>query len=106
MEKGQASVEFLFAFAATIMLISIISAALLSHKASLEEKEEEVEKIAAVESAARTIEAALSTGMDLEFDFSKENISYTAEEDRFLVSYKGEVIEVKGVFAYEDSEPV
>jgi|GEM_PF-3000700 len=106
MEKGQASVEFLFAFAATIMLISIISAALLSHKVNLEEKEEEMEKIAAVESAARTIEAALNTGMELEFDFSKENISYTAEGDRFFVSYKGEVIEIKGVFVHEDSEPV
>lgn len=106
MAKAQASVEFLFAFAATIILITIISAAVLSHKANLEEKAEEMERICAVESAARTIEAALNTGIGLEFDFSRENISYTAEGGRFLVSYKGEIIEVTGVFVHEDSEPV
>jgi hypothetical protein len=104
--KGQATVEFLFAFTAVILIVSVISTALLLHKEKLEQKAEDLEQIVVAESAARTVEAALNTGIDLEFDFSDENISYSAEANRFLVSYKGKIIEIKGVYVYEDSEPV
>jgi len=106
MMKGQTTVEFLFAFLASILMLSVLSAAVLTHKDKIKEKSGDIEHIIAAESAARAVETALNAGIEFNFDFSKENISYSAEEDRFLVHYKGKTIEIGGVFSYEDSEPI
>jgi hypothetical protein len=106
MRKGQATVEFLFAFTATMIMVLMLTVAVVEQKERLEEKREDMEKVWAVESAARAVEAALNAGVGLEFDFSMEGISYRAEEDRFLVSHKGRVVEIRGVFVHEESEPI
>ncbi|MBU0532974.1 hypothetical protein KKB44_05775 [Candidatus Micrarchaeota archaeon] len=103
MMKGQAFVEFLFAFAVTIIFISLLSSAVLAHKDKLEEKSQDIEKIVALEPSARAIEAALNTGIEMHITFPDV---YAAEDNRFTVSYKGDVIEIKGVFTHETAEPI
>jgi uncharacterized protein (UPF0333 family) len=104
MMKAQASVEFLWSFAAALLMVSVIAAALLSHKASLDGKAGDIDTIYAAESAARAVESAMNAGVGLSFGF--DSMRYSAEEDRFLVSYKGETVEIDGVFHHDAAEPV
>lgn len=104
MMKAQASAEFLYSFAAALLLVAIMGAALLSHKESVEGKARDIRAVCAAESAARAIEAAMSAGIGLEFGF--DSLSYRLEEGRFLVSYNAETIEIRGVFHDEGSEPL
>ncbi|MBD3210024.1 hypothetical protein GF318_01440 [Candidatus Micrarchaeota archaeon] len=106
MKKGQATVEFLFAFVSSLILVSLLSAAVLCHRSVLEEKAEEIERIIVVESAARAVESAMSSGISMEFDFRDENVSYSVEDSYFLVAHGDEMIETRGVFIEENAKPV
>jgi hypothetical protein len=104
MRKAQASAEFLYSFAATLLLVATLSAALISHKGMLEAKAGDIRAIGAAESAARAVEAAMNAGIRLEFGF--DGLRYRVEGDSLLVQHGDGLIEKGGVFHDEDAEPV
>ena len=104
--RAQATVEFLFVFAATMVVISMLAAAVLAQHESSQEKAGDMERIHKAESAARAVEAWMNTGIDMEFDFHKEDISYRIEGNSFHVTHKGNVIEIRGIFKGDDVEPL
>jgi len=106
MGKGQVTLEFLFAFAATMAVIATLAFAIGAQRAEAADKADQFERVAAAESAVRAIEASLYSGADMSFDFYSEGIYYRIENGRFHVSYREKVIEAGGVFANDDSEPV
>lgn len=106
--KAQATLELLVVFAATLAIITILSLAILAQKAGAEDRTAELGRIAAVEGAARAVEASCAGsgagGMGL--DFYDEDVYYRVEDGLFHVSYAGRTIEGRGVFADDGSEPV
>ena len=104
--KAQATVEFLLIFAATVAVTSMFAAAILAQQEKAEGKMDDLERIHKAESAARAVEAWMNTGIDMGFNFRKENISYRIEGNAFHVTHEGNVIEVDGVFGGEDIEPL
>jgi len=104
--KGQATLEFLFSFAAIAAVVAILTIAIMAQNDSARARAEDMRRIAAAESAARAVEAALFSGTDISFDFEKENISYRVESGRMHVDHQDKVIEIGGVFIYDSAEPV
>ncbi len=104
--RAQATIEFLFVFAATITVVSVFAAAVLAQNEKARDKIYDMERIHRAESAARAVEAWMNTGIDMKFSFYRENVSYRIEGDSFHVNHEGSVIEIKGVFESDDLEPL
>lgn len=103
--RGQATLEFLLAFAAAGAMVVLVAAALNAEKAGVDRKEGELGDVAAVEGAVRAVETAAADG-GMSFDFRSEGVFYRVEGGNFRVSYRGKTIEKEGVFANETAEPV
>lgn len=106
MNKAQATVEFLIVFAITVAVVSMLASALLAQHEVARSKINDMERINRAEAAAQAIEAWLNAGVPMAFDFSEENVTYRVEQGRFHVMHEGSVIEIDGVFANVDTEPV
>lgn len=104
--KAQAALELLLVFTVTLATISLFSAALLEQNESARDKVREVAWINRAEAAACALEAWLNTGIRMDFDFRGQNLSYRIEQGRFHVAHEGKIIEVDGVYATIDTEPV
>ena len=102
---GQASVEFLMLFTATLAVIAVLAAALLAQRGGIEAKAADVELIARAEAAAQAVEAMLNSGVSMSFDFREEGVEYAVEGNRFHVIHDGKVIEIGGVFSGNATEP-
>jgi len=96
--KGQAGIEALLSFAFTIAIVSLLAAALIAQRSSVDSRINDVGKINRAEAAARAVEASFNSRMDMRFGFEGENISYRIQGARFLVDDEGNVIEIGGVF--------
>lgn len=104
--KGQISLEFLFLFCATLAVVTALAGAVIMHEKAVEGKMDDLERVAAAESAARAVEAALNSGSDMRFGFREEGIYYSVENSRFHMIHEGKAIEVAGVFLGDDAKPV
>lgn len=104
--RAQATVEFLFVFAATITVMSMLAAVVLDQNGKAQEKITDMERIHKAESAARAVEAWMNTGIEMKFGFHKENVSYRIEGSSFHVTHNGSVIEIRGIFESDDLEPL
>jgi len=103
--RGQAALEFLLAFTATVAMVVLIAAALDTQKGETGRKAAELTEIGAVEGAVRAVETATADG-GMSFDFRDENVFYRVEGGKFRVAYGGKTIETGGVFANETAEPI
>jgi len=104
--RGQASVEFLLMFTATLALISMLASAILSQNDSAKAKLDDFALINMAEGSARAIEAIERSGSDMRLDLNDERVRYRIENGRFYVEHEGKLIEVGGVFSEDDAEPV
>jgi hypothetical protein len=103
--RGQATLEFLMAFTATVAMVLLVAAALNAQEGEAEGKARELTDIGAVEGAVRAVEAATANG-GMSFDFRDEDVFYRVEGGKFRVAYGGKTIEKGGVFANETAEPI
>ena len=104
--KGQASIEYLIIFGASLALVSILAISLGEEEAMLRGKSDDMQMGLRCEAAARAIESSLSSGAQMRFDFVKEGVRYSIEGGRFHAAYKGKTIEIGGLFIYDQAEPV
>jgi hypothetical protein len=108
--KGQATMEALFSFLAMLAVVSIIVAAVSAQRAMISAKAGEMELVAAAESAARADEISLFSGMNMTFDSSKpgmgQGVARGVEQGYFHIPYDSRMIEIRGVFIYDGSEPM
>lgn len=104
--RGQATLEALLSFLATLSMISILMMALSIQGKEAREKGMEFERIMISEAVARAVEASFYAGGDISMDFNKEGIAYSIEHGRFHVVHGSGVIEIGGVFLYDGSEPL
>jgi len=103
--RGQATLEFLLAFTATVAMVVLLAAALNAQKGEAGRKAAELVDIGTVEGAVRAVETAAADG-GMSFDFRDENVFYRVEGGKFRVAYGGKTIEKGGVFANDSSEPI
>ncbi len=104
--RGQISFEFLLIFSISLVLFSTLASVLLSEQENLEQASLDFHKINSVKKASFAVSIWLNNGRIYPLDFSSENIFFRMENDHFLVFYNDEVIEVEGVFDYDNSEPL
>jgi len=100
------TLEAMFAFLALLALISSLGGEMMAQAHDAQERAEGVGGKMGAEAAARAVEAMLNSGADLRFDFRSEGVRYSLENGRFHVLYGDKVIEVEGVYADDDSEPL
>ncbi|MBU0526901.1 MAG: hypothetical protein ABH983_06040 [Candidatus Micrarchaeota archaeon] len=104
--RGQISLEFLLMFSISLVLFSTLASVLIVEQEKLQDAHADLQKITAVKQASFAASLWLNNGRIYPLDFSSENIFFRIENDRFLVVYNMEVIEIEGVFDYEKSEPL
>ncbi len=104
--KAQMTVEFLIVFAIWMSVLIIIAQSLLIAQNRAVEKISDFSSFLAVEGAARAIETSTNNGGVAVFDFYDENVSYSIEGNSLQIFHNGKVIEVRGVFTYDKTEPV
>ena len=103
--RGQATLEYIVIFGATIAIISIIAASLAAEGTVLRDRAGELEMAVKAESAARAVESMLRCG-DMELDFREEGVYHSVEHGRFHARCGDRMTEVGGVFRHDASEPV
>lgn len=105
MARGQAALEFMLAFAATVAMAMLIAAALNAEREEAGRKGQDLEAVGRVEGALRAVEAATVAG-GISLDFREEGVFCRVEGSRLRVDYGGKTIEAGGVFADDAAEPV
>jgi hypothetical protein len=103
---GQLTLEFLLAFILSLALSGMLSASLSLQVAGVRGKAGAFGEISRSESVARALEAVFAGGMEAHADFREEGVRYRIEGGRFHEERGGRVIEIKGVFDDDGSEPV
>ncbi len=93
-------------FSISLILFSTLASVLLSEQEKLQQTRADLQKITAVKRASFAASLWLNNGRIYPLDFSSENIFFRMENDLFLVFYNGEVIEIEGVFDYDEAEPL
>lgn len=104
--RGQATPEYLLMFGATIVLVSLLAASLAQERSVLDGRADELETASKAESAARALEGALSSGGRMEFDFRREGVYHSVERGVLHARAGERLVEVRGVFHEDRSEPV
>ncbi|MFH1520801.1 MAG: hypothetical protein ABID61_04095 [Candidatus Micrarchaeota archaeon] len=93
--------EFLFVVLVSLILIMLFTSAILSQISSARSAAKYTEQINSAESIALAVDSALNCGITTEFsDF------FTIEQNKLHMKYEGKIIEVGGVFIYDNSEPI
>jgi hypothetical protein len=103
---GQMTIEFLFAFLPALALIGLLAASLVAQVDALDGRTEECLRISKSESAARALEALYYSGIDSTLDFGGDGVRYRIETGSLHSDYQGKVVEIRGVFSIDRSEPV
>ncbi|MFH0884224.1 MAG: hypothetical protein V1861_00770 [Candidatus Micrarchaeota archaeon] len=103
---GQLTIESLFAFLPTLALTGLLAASLVAQISELDGRREEYLRISKSESVARALEVLCYSGIDSMLDFSDGSVRYHIEMGSLHSDHLGKVVETRGVFAIDRSEPV
>jgi len=99
------TIEFLFAFLPALAITGLLGASLAAQAAELDGHKEEFMRICEAESAARALEALYFSGIDSRLDIGRGGVRFSVEGGRLHSDYLGKVVEIRGVFSIDDSEP-
>ena len=97
------TVEFLLSFSATVVMIYILSAALLTAHSEIQQTVFDHQKISRVKQAARIVETWMYDGQISELSFPDINFKV---EHSLMVDHPEGVIEIEGVFLNDNKEPI
>ncbi len=89
-----------------LAITGLLSASLAAQSAELEGHKEEFMRISEAESAARALEALYFSGIDSRLEIGRGGVRFSVEDGRLHSDYRGKVVEIRGVFSNDRSEPV
>ncbi len=95
------TIEFLFMFFLSIMLIMVFAGAILAQIDVAKTASGSREMISSAESIAIAVDMALNGGLDANF-----SEVFSVEQGKLHIEHEGKIIEVGGVFESDNAEPV
>lgn len=103
---GHMMVELLLIFLLSLSLIGAVSAGLIGEIAALQNKAADYESAGRAEALVRYVEAALCGGANVDGGLWEEDASWRLESNRLRMWHESGVVEIRGVFCDDESEPV
>ncbi|MCI0503841.1 hypothetical protein L0Y65_03960 [Candidatus Micrarchaeota archaeon] len=103
---GQAAIELLLVSILLFALISALASSISAETQSIRKKTGDFRETGRAEAVIRAVEAAYGSGGDVDLGSWGEHAPWRAESGLIRIWHEGRVVEIRGVFNEDRSEPI